>query len=57
MAAMEPGATADLRCQAEEAGPGPEGKGTLVPGAAAWGSVALLLLVLNFLFCLLPVRF
>lgn len=33
------------------------GKGTLVPGAAAWGSLALSLLVLNFLFCLLPVRF
>lgn len=28
-----------------------------MPGAAAWGSMALLLLVLNFLFCLLPVRF
>lgn len=33
------------------------GKGTLVPGAAAWESLALPLLVLNFLFCLLPVRF
>lgn len=33
------------------------GKGTPVPGAAAWGSLALSLLVLNFLFCLLPVRF
>lgn len=64
---MEAGATANLRCQAEASGPvsshpagaerGPRGKGTLVPGAAAWGSVALLLLVLNFLFCLLPVRF
>lgn len=35
----------------------PQGKGTLTPGAAAWGSMARLLLVLNFLFCLLPVRF